>query len=472
MVGRDAVGLVADGVEVERDAVRRADLVLAAVALADRAGLVVVDHEFLGKLVVELHRGTGEHVLLGKRQDRGLEGGECGVEVQHDAHVVVALLVLADDLFIVGVAQDREHAALHAERRLDDVGDVFDHVLALALAIDHLHAAGVLMLREVVVRAVGNAPELAPAEREEELEVRRCLGVEAQLLGIVVAQAEVLVLQADGEQPVVAERAPVVEPLKVGARLAEELELHLLELAHAEDEVARRDLVAEGLADLADAERELFARGALDVIEVDEDALRGLGTEVDGVLCVLGHALERLEHEVELTDIGEVVLAAGGAGDVVLFDKVLHLLLGEGVDGLGKLEAGLGAPVLDDLVGAEALMALAAVHQRIGEAAEMAARHPGLRVHQDRGVKADVVGILLHELLPPGVLDVLLELGAEGAVVPGVGKAAVDLAAGEDKAAVFAQRDDLVHRLFGVFHGEFLLSMFGSGEKNALSLLK
>ena len=121
VVGRDAVGLVADGVEVERDAVRRADLVLAAVALADRAGLVVVDHEFLGKLVVELHRGTGEHVLLGKRQDRGLEGGECGVEVQHDAHVVVALLVLADDLFIVGVAQDREHAALHAERRLDDV---------------------------------------------------------------------------------------------------------------------------------------------------------------------------------------------------------------------------------------------------------------------------------------------------------------------------------------------------------------
>ena len=465
MVGRDAVGLVADGVEVERDAVRRTDLVLAAVALADRAGLVVVDHEFLGKLVVELHRGTGEHVLLGKRQDRGREGGECGGEGQHDAHVVVALLVLADDLLIVGVAQDREHAALHAERRLDDVGDVFDHVLALALAIDHLHAAGVLMLREVVVRAVGNAPELAPAEREEELEVRRCLGVEAQLLGIVVAQAEVLVLQADGEQPVVAERAPVVEPLKVGARLAEEFELHLLELAHAEDEVARRDLVAEGLADLADAERELFARGALDVIEVDEDALRGLGAEVDGVLCVLGHALERLEHEVKLTDIGEVVLAAGGAGDVVLFDKVLHLLLGEGVDGLGKLEAGLGAPVLNDLVGAEALVALAAVHQRIGEAAEMAACHPGLRVHQDRGVKADVVGILLHELLPPGVLDVLLELGAEGAVVPGVGKAAVDLAAGEDKAAVFAQRDDLVHRLFGVFHGEFLLSVLGSGDK-------
>ena len=159
------------------------------------------------------------------------------------------------------------------------------------------------------------------------------------------------------------------------------------------------------------------------------------------------------------------MLAAGGAGDHVFLDKILHLLLRESVDGLGQLEAGLSAPVLDDLVGAEALVALAAVHQRIGEAAEVAARDPGLRVHQDRRVKADVVGVLLHELLPPGVLDVLLQLRAEGAVVPGVGKAAVDLAAGEDKAAVFAQCDDLVHRLFGVFHGEFLLSVLGSGDK-------
>ena len=321
------------------------------------------------------------------------------------------------------------------------------------------------MLRQVVVRAVGDAPKLAPAEGEQELEVRRCLGVEAQLLGIVVAQTQILVLQTDGQQPVVAERAPILEPLEVGAGLAEELQLHLLELAHAENEVARGDLVAEALADLADAERQLFACRALDVIEVDENALRRLGTQIHGVLRVLGHALKRLEHQVELTDIGKVVLAAGGAGDVVLLNKVLHLALGEGVDGLTQLEAVLRAPVLNELIRAEALVALAAVHQRIGEAAEMAARHPGLRVHQDRGVKADVVGILLHELLPPGVLDVLLELGAEGAVVPGVGKAAVDLAAGEDKAAVFAQRDDLVHRLFGVFHGEFLLSVLGSGDK-------
>ena len=52
------------------------------------------------------------------------------------------------------------------------------------------------MLGQVVVGAVGHAPQLAPAEGEQELEVGGGLGVEAQLLGIVVAQTQVLVLHA------------------------------------------------------------------------------------------------------------------------------------------------------------------------------------------------------------------------------------------------------------------------------------
>ncbi len=88
-----------------------------------------------------------------------------------------------------------------------------------------------------------------------------------------------------------------------------------------------------------DAEGQLLAGGALDVVEVDEDALGRLGTQVHGVLRVLGDALEGLEHQVELADVGQVVLAAGGAGDVVLLDEVLHLALAEGVDGLAQLEA-------------------------------------------------------------------------------------------------------------------------------------
>ena len=84
----------------------------------------------------------------------------------------------------------------------------------------------------------------------------------------------------------------------------------------------------------------------------------------------------------------------------------------------------------------------------------MAAGHPGLGVHEDGGVLTHVVGVLLHELLPPGLFDVVLQLHAKGAVVPRVGQAAVDLRACEDDAAVFAQRHDLIHGLFGVFHGD------------------
>ncbi len=60
----------------------------------------------------------------------------------------------------------------------------------------------------------------------------------------------------------------VREPLEFGAGLDEELQFHLLELAGPEDEVAGGDLVSEGLADLADPERDLPAGGALDVPEV------------------------------------------------------------------------------------------------------------------------------------------------------------------------------------------------------------
>ena len=349
--------LVAHGLEVDGDAVRRADLVLAAITLADGTGIVEIDHEFLLQVMVDFLGSRGE--LLRQRQDGRLVRRKGRMQMQDGADVVVALLVLPDDLFVVGIGQEGQERALDAEGRLDDIGDIAR--VLLLIEIRQVFAGRVLMLRQVIIRAVGNAPELAPAEREQELEVRRRLGIEAQLLRVMVAQAKVLLLHAEREQPLLAEAAPVGEPLEVRTRLTEELQLHLLEFTHAENEVARRDLVAERLADLADAERQLAARGALHVDEVHKDALRRLRAKIHGVLRVLRDALERLEHQVELTDIREVVLAARRAADVLLVDEALHLGLREGVDGLRQLLAGLGAVVLDELVCTEALMALAAV---------------------------------------------------------------------------------------------------------------
>ena len=77
---------------------------------------------------------------------------------------------------------------------------------------------------------------------------------------------------------------------------------------------------------------------------------------------------------------------------------------------------------------------------------------PGLRVHDDGSVETDVVRALLHEFLEPCLFDVVFELHTERTVVPAVCQTAVDFAAGEDKAAVFAEVDDHIEGLFGIFH--------------------
>ena len=130
----------------------------------------------------------------------------------------------------------------------------------------------------------------------------------------------------------------------VFAGLDEELELHLLELARAEQEVARRDLVAEALADLRDAEGGRMRARVHDVDEVDEDALRGLRAQVDDRGRLLDRPHVGLEHQVEAARLGQLAAALAGM--------------------LARL---LRAAELVEVVGAEAPLALLAVDHRVGE---------------------------------------------------------------------------------------------------------
>ena len=307
------------------------------------------------------------------------------------------------------------------------------------------------MAAQVVVGAVSNAPQLAPAVAEGELvlDVGGSAGVEGQLSRLMVTQAQGLFLDAQGDQPVLAEVLPVGEPLQVGAGLAEELALHLLKLPGTEGEVAGGDLIAEGLAHLAHAEGQLLAGGALNVGEVHENALGGLRPQIDGGGGVLGDADLGLEHQVKLADGGEVVLAAVGANHIgVLGNELVHFLKAHGIH-IDTL-AGLGGlnELVRPLTGAAAL----AVHQGVREVAHVAGGDPGLGVHQNGGIQAHVVGGLLNKLLHPSLFDVVFEFHTQGAVVPGVGQAAVNLRAAVDEAPVFAEIDDHIQSLFAVFH--------------------
>src|SRR5450755_2778679 len=135
---------------------------------------------------------------------------------------------------------------------------------------------------QVVITPVRDSFELAPLralEPEAVFDVDRALGVVRQLLLRVLVQPQHVRTKTQPHIPREPSVDPVLMPLFVAARLDEELHLHLLELARAEDEVSRRDLVAETLTLLRDAERRLLARRLLHIQVVDENALRRLGSQ-------------------------------------------------------------------------------------------------------------------------------------------------------------------------------------------------
>ena len=95
-------------VEVDRHAERGADLVLAAVAAADRAGVVEVRVPPLAQRRGHVAGLRGQVGVARQRQHRDLDRGEPGVEPQHGALLQLALgvrrLVLG-----VGVQQEDQH---------------------------------------------------------------------------------------------------------------------------------------------------------------------------------------------------------------------------------------------------------------------------------------------------------------------------------------------------------------------------
>jgi hypothetical protein len=326
-------------------------------------------------------------------------------------------------LLVVGVRQEDEDRPVDPHRRLDHEG-------AEALprpGVDVLEAlAGVLLVaRQVEVGAVVDALQLLPPEGELVLDVDGLLGVVGEFVGAVLVEPEAL--GSDPQRPVPRHPllAPVLEPLVVGAGLHEELHLGLFELPGPEDEVPGRDLVAEGLADLGDAEGHLLPRGGLHVQEVDVRPLRRLGAQVDGGRVLLDRPHEGLEHEVEESRLPEFAVL-----------------------GLARVLRGLAPAGLHrELVLPEALLAGLALHQRIREPLHVARRLPDPGMHQDRRIQPLDVVPLVHHPGPPALLHVALELDPERAVVPDRAGASVDLGGLEDESASLGQRHELLHQV-------------------------
>src|SRR3989441_2417728 len=313
-------------------------------------------------------------------------------------------------------------------------------------------AAPLRMLPEVEVRAVGDAHQLAPADREVVLDVDGALGVVRQLVAVVLSESQMRAAEAVAEEPRHAVLHPPVVPVLAGrpalyslVRIDEVLDLHLLELARAEDEVAGRDLVPEGPPGLGDAERQFEPHRLQDVVEVDEHRLGGLGTEVRERGLVLDGTHECLEHQIELAGCGQLALAALRAQRPALS------AMATGLAGRYRELVALGGGTVVDprdgvhMVGAKPSLAFPTVDHGIGEAVQVAARLPHRGMHEDGRVDSDHVGSGLHEVSPPHTFDVVLELHAQRAVVPARARTAVDLTRLEDEAPPLREGHQHVH---------------------------
>ncbi len=407
---------VADRLAVDRDAEGRARLVHPAIATADRAAVVIERREPVLERLIHLRRQFRHPILLHQGKDARLDRRERRMEAQHHAHLALHLL------FPIGIDHHRERHPVGARGGLDDVGDVA--LVRGLIEILQLLSRILLVAAQVEIGAIVDPLDLLPAKGELVLNIEGVLGVMGQLVGAVPMEAELRGREAEPLAPFHAPAAPALEPFFVGSRLDEELHFHLLELASAKDEVPRGDLVPERLADLGDPEGNFLARRIEHVEVVDVDALRRLGAEIDDRSLLFHRTHEGLEHQVEQAGLGQRALAAA--------DRTLRIRLAR-------------RPLDPGIVGAKAVLAMSAINQRIGEAGDVSRRLPYLRMHEDRGVEPlDVIAGVNHGV-PPAVLDVLLELDAEGAVVPDRTQAAVDLGRLEDEAAPLGERHELVH---------------------------
>ena len=381
--------------------------------------------------------------LLLKRKNGSLIRSERRMQMKHIADIAVF-----ERFFVVSIAEESKHHAVCANGRFDAVGDILG--ISERIHVFHALAAVLSMCLEIEIGTACNAPELSPAEGEQELDIGSAVGVVTKLLRRMLALPEAGLGNTEIQQEVIAVITPVVVPFKLCTRFAEELELHLLKLPCAEDEITGGYLVAEGLSDLSDAEGDLLPHRTLYIQEVDKDTLSRFGAQIDLVGSAFVYSLEGLKHHIELAYAREIGLAAFRANDVVLLDVLLHTLIGPAV-GMDIGKTVRFRIILDELVRAESGLTCTAIHERVIEIADMAACDPNFGVHQNCAVHAHVVGAFLYKLAPPGVLNVVKKLYAERAVVPAVGETAVYFRTCKNVAPVFAQGYNFIHRKF-FFH--------------------
>ena len=308
----------------------------------------------------------------------------------------------------------------------------------MLVAVRHILAGSALDVHEVKVGAIGNPHQFFATIGVIKLNIHRALTVMC-----AVGSGDFVIVDALLGQP----NHFFQEAMLFGEQLLKDslpsigmdkiLNLHLGTLAVTQNEVARRNLIAEGLTLLSNPERQVGINRIHHVLEVGENPLGGLGTKVSDGSIVADGTDVGLEHHIKLTDFAPVGLATGGALD----PKLLELF---GGDALGDVGA--------KFVSTEAAVAALALYQRIGKGSDVAGGFPGAGVHQNGSVHAIHIVALLHPELPPGGGNFVFQHHAERPKIPGPGHPTIDFRPREDKSAALAK----AYNIFQFTHNNLL----------------
>jgi len=157
------------------------------------------------------------------------------------------------------------------------------------------------MLRQIVISTRRNAHQFLFSKGKAKGDIGASLRVVRQRISLVHVPAHEIGPEANVEQKGVG----IVYPLLVKggphvvAGWNKVLDFHLFEFATAENEIAGRDFVAKGLANLGNAKGNLLPAGGENVFEIQKDSLCRFGAEVGGCGFVSHGADLGLEHEIE-----------------------------------------------------------------------------------------------------------------------------------------------------------------------------
>ena len=271
------------------------------------------------------------------------------------------------------------------------------------------------MVAKVIISAIGNAFKLFHAVRKLIFDVIAGFGIMREVLFRSRINIDIFTLQPLLFPPFDTGFLPIFMPFFVFARHNEIFQFRLLKLANAKNEVARRNFVAERLADLGDAERQLARGGVNDVAELGKNRLSGFRTQIAENRTVVNRTDGSFKHQIERTGLGQ----------------------------LGR--AAVRTLAVFDMIGAKPSLAFLAVGHRVGKSVFMPGIMQNFAVGQNGGVQTLNIVTLIDHGAPPGAFEVVLQLDAQRTVVIHALQTAVNIGVLENKPAAFAQRYKLIH---------------------------